>query len=536
MLASRNLNMDNPNNINVQFDIDSLANNPLFNFLNVFDTEDDVFFSNTDGTNNSPYNVHDINCDYSALPNNFVIDSDLSILSINVQSINAKFSDLLDFLSNFSSDSYLDVICLQELWQFPSNVEFKLPGYSPLVYKLRSNNVNGGGVGIYVKSNIEFSVEPVLSIFHDRVFESIVIEITNQAGNKILVGSVYRPGTKHPTLNFPEQNEIFMDTLSNVLSNINDKNIRAYMLGDLNLDVLKYNHCTLVTDYIDTLFSLGFIQIVTKPTRCTGNSATLIDHCITNNVEDKHSSVIFTTSISDHFPVLCCVSKFKLEEADIFVEGKNFSDENVLSFGNNFASLNWELFYSLNCPQEAFDLFSENFFTLYNLHFPTIRKKFNAKFHRKEPWFTQGLLISRRTKMKLDYKASRSQKPVDRDNFKKYRNVYNKTVRQAKKMYYEVQLNRSKANLRKTWALIRAAAKLKSKKNNKTLCPGLLVDGHLISDPVSMADSFNQYFVTEPSVIVGNIPPSPPSAPGAGPSSAIGGGPGAASGGCGSSV
>ncbi len=57
----------------------------------------------------------------------------------------------------------------------------------------------------------------------------------------------------------------------------------VYILGDLNLDLLKYNESNIVKNYVDMLFSFGFLQLILKPTRCTPNSATLIDHIISKN-------------------------------------------------------------------------------------------------------------------------------------------------------------------------------------------------------------------------------------------------------------
>ena len=49
---------------------------------------------------------------------------------------------------------------------------------------------------------------------------------------------------------------------------------------------LKYNIITQVTEYIDLLFSYGFLQLIMKPTRCTSHSATLIDHVVSNSKAD----------------------------------------------------------------------------------------------------------------------------------------------------------------------------------------------------------------------------------------------------------
>jgi exonuclease III len=58
-----------------------------------------------------------------------------------------------------------DIICLQELWQFPSDVNFNIQGYHPLICKLRLNGLQGGGVGIYVKNVFKFTILQNVSMF-----------------------------------------------------------------------------------------------------------------------------------------------------------------------------------------------------------------------------------------------------------------------------------------------------------------------------------------------------------------------------------
>jgi hypothetical protein len=56
------------------------------------------------------------------------------------------------------------------------------------------------------------------------------------------------------------------------------------MMGDFNIDLLKYNSHEKTNNYVDNLFSNGFLPIITKPTRVTTSSATLIYHICTNNL------------------------------------------------------------------------------------------------------------------------------------------------------------------------------------------------------------------------------------------------------------
>jgi exonuclease III len=213
-------------------------------------------------------------------------------MSLNVQSLLSKFSDLRELIIMMSSNnSQPDVLCLQEIWQVPHDVEINLPGYSKLIFKTRNNNVQGGGVGIFVKKGIKFSVSSTHSIFLERIFESIFIDLTFPNNYRCTVGSVYRP-TNHPTLTQTSVFDVFMETFSNLLSSLSDSKTNFFIVGDFNLDVVNYSSNIRVSDYVDLLFSYGVLQIVTKPTRCTSNSATIIDHILTNTSQPCFKSVI----------------------------------------------------------------------------------------------------------------------------------------------------------------------------------------------------------------------------------------------------
>ena len=49
-------------------------------------------------------------------------------------------------------------------------------------------------------------------------------------------------------------------------------------MGDFNLDLLRYDEHAVTQELIDSLFSYMFIPIITRPTRLTAHTATLIDN------------------------------------------------------------------------------------------------------------------------------------------------------------------------------------------------------------------------------------------------------------------
>jgi len=142
------------------------------------------------------------------------------------------------------------------------------------------------------------------TVFAGRIFESLFIDVKFPNNKNFIFGSMYRPGTSHPTPNTSALFDNFFDIFSNILSSLVDDNVKFYLLGDLNIDSLNYNKNTKATECIDLLFSFGYLQTITKPTRCTDKSATLIYHVVTNCLSDSYKSVILTSHISDHFPVI----------------------------------------------------------------------------------------------------------------------------------------------------------------------------------------------------------------------------------------
>ena len=250
-----------------------------------------------------------------------------------VQSLPAKFSEFSLFITQLGMKKCNpDIICIQETWQLGDESLYNLQGYQKPCFKLRSSFTQGGGVGIYVKNLLPFKVLPNLSVFIDKVVETIFVEISLPKNKKIIVGSVYRPNSKHTSLSEKNQFSIFLETLNNLLAEITESGKEIFILGDFNLDTLKYNINDFVTEYIDNIFSYGLLQTITRPTRCTHNSATIIDHVLSNSVQSSFISCIITNRISDHFPIITFVDSEKQEQKNSFFYSRDFSEVNVTKF------------------------------------------------------------------------------------------------------------------------------------------------------------------------------------------------------------
>ena len=221
---------------------------------------------------------------------------------------------------------------------------------------------------------------------------------------------------------------------------------------------------------------------------------------------DSYETVILTSQLSDHFPVLHFLPCQRQQSIPKTFTKRDFSEANLARFKVSLSSMGWTNVTSIADPQLALNNFSETFSSLYDLHFPLITKKFNKNFHRVEPWITNGLLVSRRQKLLLEKQKFINPSPKSTSEFKLFRNLYNKVLRAAKKLYFEQQLHINQSNAKQTWNLIKLAMNKKDEKS--TTVSSLSINNCSVTDPSTMANAFNEFFTSIPSAIVNEINPT----------------------------
>ena len=80
----------------------------------------------------------------------------------------------------------------------------------------------------------------------------------------IIVGVIYRPNTL-PLADV----DIFTTTLFGVMDEINHENKKCVILGDMNINMLKYGVHNQTDTYVDGIFSRGFLPQIIMPTSHT---------------------------------------------------------------------------------------------------------------------------------------------------------------------------------------------------------------------------------------------------------------------------
>lgn len=70
-----------------------------------------------------------------------------------------------------------------------------------------------------------------------------------------------------------------------------------------NIDLLNHNKHKPTDKFIDTMYSISLFTKITRPSRITSHSTTLIDNIFTNDIDNNTVSGLLINYISDHLPV-----------------------------------------------------------------------------------------------------------------------------------------------------------------------------------------------------------------------------------------
>ena len=85
-----------------------------------------------------------------------------------------------------------------------------------------------------------------------------------------------------------------------------------YLIGDLNINCLKYFENEEVSTFYNSLFEYGGIALINKPSRVAKKSATIIDNVITTNIfKESLKKDRIKSNLSDHLPIFFSIRTSK---------------------------------------------------------------------------------------------------------------------------------------------------------------------------------------------------------------------------------
>lgn len=376
----------------------------------------------------------------------------------------------------------VDVIAISETWIQNSINEFALDGYK--LFHTPRNNKRGGGVAIYIKELLCARVLINSSFSLENCCECITIELSLEKAQKALITCIYRTPTG--------DHNLFLNKLEEVLDLSNNR--RMFLCGDFNIDLMKFESNNVVKNFVSLLSRLGFYSLITKPSRISRSSASLIDNIFTNILDRNMISGIVINDISDHMPVytLCGLRGQKTDCNKLTYE-RMINPKSVKALLDELTNQSWQSVYSTNDVNEAYENFLCHFLDLLNKFCPLKLRKIRSR--RNYVWMTSGLLNACKKKNML-YKDFLKLRTKEAENkYKTYKNRLTKIMRQCKKKYYNDLLVTNKNDIRETWKILNHISKRKPQNHSIRIPDKMKTSTSEFNNRKSIAEGFNNFFV-----------------------------------------
>ena len=239
----------------------------------------------------------------------------------------------------------------------------------------------------------------------------------------------------------------------------------------------------------------GMVPTITKPTRITKSTATLID----NILLDQHlthisSSGILLDNTSDHLPCYCVLNNVNPDrKEDLVITSRDTRPANLKALKLRLSDPEILQTDTADSADDQFNEFHSRICEEINHFIPIRTRKISQRTRRHEPWVTSGLLVSMK-KCKNLYKCH----VKDKMNVSKwlrytaYNHELKKLKCRAKIYHYTTKCTENKSNSRKLWNTINQVIR---KSNNKTeVIEKLKINNLYEHNGQRITEEFTKYF------------------------------------------
>ena len=425
------------------------------------------------------------NCDYTDPGLKTELNkTDLCVIQLNVRGLMGKIWEINRLLHENHGKKKPDIIICSETWLKLPAKDVRLDGYE-FIGNNRKNK-KGGGVGIFVLNTLKHKVRKDLHV-ESKCMENITTEIMCNRKN-IVVGSIYRP----PNTNHSE----FMDHYTELIRKIKNENKEIILGMDHNLDFLKSEIHKPTAMFIARNLEHDLISCITRPTRITKTSATLIDNIfIDRKYQEVYKSDVLLDNISDHLPCRVIITdRLIRKKMNKKITTRDTRKSRIDNLKVELEKENWSVDENKDI-NECCNVLHNKLSRLAEEHLPVITKNVSSQRYRREPWLSEGIMKCI-VKCKKYYKLSIMKNATDKiiDRYRSYRNTLNTIKRRSKINYYQKSCIEHKKNTSKLWQIINNVI---NKVNDKgCVIERLKINNMLVNEPKKISNHLGEYFST----------------------------------------
>ena len=289
-------------------------------------------------------------------------ENELSVLQLNIRGLLNKHGQLRELMTKCETD----VALLCETWLN-----------------------KGTDALVSLDDNKTLRSRPRPDLHVDTIhLEHIVVELKTNKDNILLV-SGYRP----PNANY----KVFIKEYMTLLKKLKKLKQHKIILGiDHNLDLLKAHLHKQTNQFLENNLELDFVPCISKPTRITRKTATLIDNVfLSQSLQYQMRPHLIIEDLSDHLPILVILRDLnKSIRGNTLIRSRNLDQNNLEKINKDLLNYDWGSLLSEANADLGFSIFHKTLCTTIDKHAPETTKKINSKKVIRNPWITSGIMRS----------------------------------------------------------------------------------------------------------------------------------------------
>ena len=393
---------------------------------------------------------------------------------LNINSVQNKMGEVRDMLIR----NMFDILFIAEtkIDSTYSDDLFRQSGYRII---RQDRKKGGGGLMAFVREDLKAyrrrKLEP------DQV-ESICLDVIDSRKSRFIICACYRSEKMCKPADF-------LLSLTSAIELMYRCRQEVVLIGDFNLDMyINQDEGRIGNAALQEFCDRFCLQNqIYEPTRITDKTKTLIDVVLASHPERFATCGNLHLGVSDH-DLVFAVRKNKLAKPKAReIEYRSMRQFNNDAFLQDLRNVPWDTAYIYDNVDDLWDHWATLFKEILDIHAPIKKKRIRGD---QLPWITPEIQreISRRNRLfKLH---ARNPTEASWHDYRKQRNRVTSLKRRGMKIFcMDASINSKHQG--EFWSKMKPLLPSKGKKQSKII---LLEDGSLMTDTLTVANTFNNYF------------------------------------------
>ena len=276
------------------------------------------------------------------------------------------------------------------------------------------------------------------------------------------------------------------------MSSINATSTDVVLCGDFNIDLLRVNEDNQSSTFYSSMCSNTLLPTISKPTRLTATSCTLIDNIFVSNLNNFNSGIL-TVDVTDHMPIFIVYKNYfqPKQSLPLKISYRIINDSTLSNLYNSLTDiLSFPAIICENDIDRVAESLHETVLDKFNFFCPIKTKSVSPKDQVK-PWIDVSLKRDIKTRQRNFQFFKRN--VISRQTYNSFRNLVNSKIRMAKCNYFTKIFSDVKNDIKKTWKIINSVLGGRFKSDPRQI-KSLIFNNCSYDSDAEIADLFNEYF------------------------------------------